>query len=117
MIRFLVDENFDNDIVVGLKRRSPTVDLVWVQEVGLRRTDDRLILAWAAREDRLLLTHDVSTMVPFAYERVAAGEEMAGVLAVAALLPIGQVIEDLYFIAECSLEGEWRGRVVFLPLK
>ncbi len=70
MIKFLADENFDNRIVRGLSRRFPDVDVVRVQDVGLVNTDDREILAWAANEKRVLLTHDVATMTAFAYERI-----------------------------------------------
>ena len=42
---------------------------------------------------------------------------MPGLFAVPQDLPIGVVIDDLLLIAECSLEGEWEGRVRFLPLR
>jgi hypothetical protein len=29
---------------------------------------------------------------------------------------IGQIIEDLLLLVECSLEGEWDNRIQFLPL-
>jgi hypothetical protein len=32
-------------------------------------------------------------------------------------VPIGQAIEDLLLIAECSQEGEWEGQVRYLPLR
>ena len=62
MLRLLADENLNNDIVRGLRRRLPGLDLVRVQDVGLSGADDPTILAWAAREGRVMLTHDVSTM-------------------------------------------------------
>lgn len=35
MLRLLADENFDNDIVRGVLRRTTHVDLIRVQDVGL----------------------------------------------------------------------------------
>jgi hypothetical protein len=35
MIRFVADEDFNNHIVKGLRRRSPTTDIVRLQDVGL----------------------------------------------------------------------------------
>jgi hypothetical protein len=35
MIRLLTDENFDQNIVRGLRRRVPQLDLVSVREAGL----------------------------------------------------------------------------------
>ncbi len=58
MVRFLADENFNNAILRGLLRRKPDIDIVRVQDVGLSGASDPEILAWAAREDRLVLTHD-----------------------------------------------------------
>ena len=116
MIRLAADENFDGTIIDGVRRRKPDLDLVRVQDVGLRGADDPTILEWAAREGRILLTHDVETMTHYAYDRVRRGEPMPGVMEVGDHLPIGTVIEDILILAECSTEGEWEGRVDFFPL-
>ena len=57
MLRFAADENFNNDIVRGLRRRKPELDIVRVQEAGLSGAVDPDVLEWAAREGRVLLTH------------------------------------------------------------
>ena len=31
--------------------------------------------------------------------------------------PIGPVIEDILLLIECSLEEEWEGQIIYLPLK
>ena len=72
MLRFLADENFNNQIVRGILRRNANVDIVRVQDVGLAEVDDPIILEWAAGQRRVVLTHDVSTMTDFAYQRVRA---------------------------------------------
>nr|WP_019498087.1 DUF5615 family PIN-like protein [Pseudanabaena sp. PCC 6802] len=71
-MKFLADENFDNTIVRGLLRRKPDIDIVRVQDVGLSGKDDPTVLAWAAQENRILLTHDVATITHYAYERLSA---------------------------------------------
>ncbi|MDF1604064.1 hypothetical protein [Nocardioides sp. YIM 152315] len=43
-IKFLADENFDHKTLAGLKRREPDLDIVPVQEVGLREVDDPQVL-------------------------------------------------------------------------
>jgi len=67
MIRFLADENFNNDIIRGLVRRVPGVDIVRVQDVGLQGKVDRVVLAWAVGEGRIVLTHDLTTLVALTY--------------------------------------------------
>jgi len=69
-IRWAVDEDFDNDILRGLLRRLPGLDIVRVQDAGLSGAKDPQILDWAAGEKRVLLTHDVSTMTKFAIQRI-----------------------------------------------
>ncbi|NJR62170.1 MAG: DUF5615 family PIN-like protein [Cyanobacteria bacterium CRU_2_1] len=117
MVRFLADENFNNQIVRGVLRRNPYIDIVRVQDVDLSETDDPIILEWAAQQDRIVLTHDVTTMTGFAYERVQAGLSMPGVFEISRRVPVGLAIEEILLLAECSLEGEWEGQVRFLPLR
>src|SRR2546425_3354973 len=38
-----------------------------------------IVLHWAAERGRILLTHDVSTMTAFAYDRVRSGQRMPGI--------------------------------------
>ena len=64
-----------------------------------------------------LLTHDVTTVSRYAYERVQKGQPMPGVFEVSRAVPISCVIEDILLLAECSLEGEWEGQVRYLPLR
>src|SRR2546423_3945493 len=117
MIGLAFDENFNNDVVRGLLRRNPELDGLRAQDSGLRTQDDPAILAWAAAEGRMLVSHDVSTMVAFAFERVRAGQPMPGLVEVAPEVPIRVAIEDLLILAECSQPGEWEGHVIYLPLR
>lgn len=68
MLRFLADENLNNQIVRGVLRRNSNIDIVRVQDVGLTEIDDATVLQWAAQNVRVVLTHDVATMTNFAYE-------------------------------------------------
>lgn len=115
-MRLVADENFNKNIVRGLIRRKPDLDIVRVQDVGLFGADDPSVLEWAAQQGRLLVSHDVTTLTKHAYDRVAAGRRMTGVFEVPSTLSIGRAIEDLLLIVECSFEGEWEGQVRYLPL-
>ncbi len=117
MLRLAVDEDFNNRILRGVLRRRADVDIVRVQDARLSRASDPEVLAWAAQEDRVLLTHDASTMTRHAYDRTTRGERMPGVFEVDQDLPIGVAIEEVLLLAECSLDGEWEGQVRYLPLR
>ena len=57
MARFLADENFNNQIVRGVLRQSPDIDIVRVQDVDLSGADDPTVLAWAAKEGQIGRAH------------------------------------------------------------
>jgi predicted nuclease of predicted toxin-antitoxin system len=115
MLRFLTDENFDGRITAGLLQHEPTLPLVRVQDVGLSGVDDSTILAWAAIEERLVLTHDRRTIPGFAINRVLAGERMPGIVVVAGSCPVRVAIDALLLLAEASLAGEWEGQILPVP--
>ena len=117
MLLLAADENFNNDVVRGVRRRNPAADVVRVQDENLSGADDPTILEWAARVGRVLLTHDVSTMTRHAYDRVREGKAMPGVFEVSRDVPVGTAIEEILLLIECSLPGEWEGQVRYLPLR
>lgn len=115
-VRFLADENFNRAILVGLQRRAEHIDVVRVQDVGLRAADDPVVLQWAADEGRVLVTHDIKTIPDFAHERVSAGLPMPGVLIVRSVLPIAVVIDELVIVEAASEPADWKDGVHYLPL-
>ncbi len=116
MLRFVTDEDFDGRLLAGVQRRLASLDIVRVQDIGLRTRDDAVLLEWAATAGRLMLTHDNATMPSEAYRRVAAGLVMPGVVVVNKNLPRGQNIDDIVLFALASYEGEWESRAIHLPL-
>ena len=58
MLRLLIDENFNHDILRGLIRRVPELDFLVVARIGLAGTPDVDLLRWAAQETRTIATHD-----------------------------------------------------------
>lgn len=78
MLRLLADENLNHDLIRGVLRRMPSLDLVRVQGVELREVDDPRVLEWAARERRIILTHDVNIMPAFAFDRIRGNHAMPG---------------------------------------
>jgi predicted nuclease of predicted toxin-antitoxin system len=100
MLRLASDADVHGHIIRGLRRRLPEIDLVRVQDALPEGTSDTEILAWAAAENRVLITNDRNTMVGFACQRVAAGEPVPGLIAMTNEQSIGSAIEDILLIAE-----------------
>jgi hypothetical protein len=92
-VRYLADENFNGDVLRGVRRHRSDLDVVRVQDVGLSSASDPEVLEWAAREGRIVITHDVSTLVGFAYERIRAGLPVPGVMIASDALGIGEAID------------------------
>ena len=117
MLRWLVDENVHGDIVRGIRRRHPTLDLLRVQDVGLSGVPDPDVLAWAAEAGRVLLTRDITTVTAYAYERLAAGLPMPGVVEIPRRLALAVIIEEVLFLAECAEPSDVADQIIHLPLR
>ncbi len=115
MLRVFIDQDFDHDILRGLRLRIPELDAMTAHEAGFGRTSDPEILEWAAQQRRVVITHDRNTMPRYAYDRVRAAMPMPGVFVVSRELPVGKAIAELQVLIECSIEGECDHLVVFVP--
>ena len=88
-----------------------------IQDVGLSKAPDPVVLEWAAQENRVLLTHDRNTITKFAYQRVVEGKRMPGVIEVDRSVPMSIAIEDILLLALLSERGELEGQIAYLPLR
>lgn len=118
MLRLASDADVHGDLIRGLRRHRSEIDLIRVQDVLPEGVTDPEVLAWAAREDRVLITNDRNTMVGFAYQRVQTGEPVPGLIATTNDQSIGAAIRDILLIAESMPEDQIRDQiVVFLPFR
>lgn len=116
MLRLLSDEDVHDNVIRGLRRREPTLDIVRAVEVGLVQTPDPDVLAWAAENERVLITGDLNTMIGFAWARVQSGDTMPGVLALLQNVGIGTVLDDILLVAQCYEVEDIRDQVLYIPL-
>jgi len=116
MLRLVTDENFNGRILRALQRSIPELDVIRFQDTPRSGAEDPDLLEWCAHQSRIVLTHDVATLVGFAYERVRSGQAMPGVIAAQTNHPIGQVIDDLLLLILASTPEELENRVIFIPL-
>ena len=118
MLRLATDADVHGDIVRGLRRRLPEIDLVRAQDVWPDGTPDSQILAWAADENRVLVSNDCNTMVGLAYERAAAGEPPPGLIVTTNEQSIGAAINDILLLVEYMPADDIRSQVVvYLPFR
>lgn len=100
----------------GLVRRLPELDYVTARVVGMSAARDPELLRWAARENRILVTHDRKTMPGHVRAEIEAGHTIAGVFIVPQRLAIAWAINDLHMLVTCSTLDEWQNVVRHLPL-
>lgn len=113
MLKFAADANFNWRILRGIVRSLPEFDLITAQEAGLDAASDDEVLAWAATEGRVLLTHDARTMPSHAARRIEEGLPMPGLILVTRIA-IGDAIQQLCVIAVAGDPKDLVDRVEFL---
>lgn len=113
--KFLADHDLNEQIMVGVRRRAPGVEFRRVRELGFAERPDAFILDCAAEQGFIIVSHDVNTMPAAAYERLAEGRAIAGLLMAQQTSPSGPIIEDLLLIWSASAAEEWKNQIGFLP--
>lgn len=68
-------------------------------------------------ENRILLTHDASTMLSAAYERIRLSVHFAGVVVIPQWLSIGLAVLDILPLDREFSAEELRDRVLYLPFR
>ncbi|MBI5667157.1 MAG: DUF5615 family PIN-like protein [Chloroflexi bacterium] len=116
-MRFLADENFNGKLLNGLCVVLPDIDVVRVQDTTMTASSDPELLAWAAEQGRILLTHDIQTIAGYAYDRVRNGLPMPGIIEVRISQGIGATIEELALLIEASTPDEFDNQVRYIPLR
>jgi len=115
MLRLLADENFNGIVVRHVRHRCPGLDLVTAHGARISGFLDPDVHAWAADEDRIVLTHDHRTMIDDAKVRMNRGEPMPG-LFVFQGMTIGKIIDELEIAVKCSTQSEWVDVVQRFPM-
>ena len=115
MLPVLADENFNQRILRGLKRRIRKLDLIVAQSAGLCGASDPTLLAWAAEHGRVVLSHDRQTLPHHAYHRIRSRQPMPGVIVISDTTPVGEAVELLEIYLECATAEEFQDLVSFLP--
>jgi len=77
-IRFQADADFNERIVRAVRRRLPAIDFQTASDGGIRGLDDLEVIAAAANEGRIVVTHDRSTM-PAHFRNFVATQASPGV--------------------------------------
>ncbi len=114
--RYLADNDLNDAIVVGTRRREPAAEFARLRDLGLATWSDSQVLDFDAAENWIVVSRDINTMRDAAYNRLEAGLVMHGLLLASQRTPVSSIIESLLLIWAASEAEEWTGQVEFLPL-
>jgi len=114
-VRFQADADLKHAIVRATLRREPTIDFRSAPFADLAGRDDLEVLAIAAQEGRVLVSHDSRTM-PSHFAEFISTNTSPGVVIASQRLGIAVVVEELLLIWSASDADEWVNRITHLPL-
>ncbi|MCC6329729.1 MAG: DUF5615 family PIN-like protein [Acidobacteria bacterium] len=114
-LKFLCDADFRMAIVDGLLHLDPRIDIRSADEAGLRSVHDLNVLAIAADQGRIVLTHDRRTM-PHHFARFIQTRDSAGVIVVAQNVAVRTAIEEIYLVWAGDDANVWVNRISDIPL-
>ena len=114
-IRFLADADLDYTIGQGVRRREPSIDFKSANDAGLVGVPDSKVLEVAARDGRVLVSHDKRTMPVHFAERIGLGLRSPGVLLALPRATVGEIVESLLMIWSSSCAEDWLDQIHYLP--
>lgn len=96
-VRYQADADLNQAIVTGVLRRESTIDFQTAFAAGLEGVKDPEVLAIAAQQGRILVSHDRKTMLS-EFAMFITSNQSSGVIIVSRKLWIDVVIEELHRI-------------------
>jgi hypothetical protein len=115
--RFQADADLDRRIVRATRRREQAISFQLAAEarsgVGLVDLPDDQVLAVAASEGRILVSHDRRSM-PQHFAHFMSAATSPGVIIVPQTMPLGVAVEWLVTIWSASEAEEWVNQILLL---
>ncbi len=112
--RLLADADLNVAIVTGLVRRNAGIGFKRAEDVPLEGLRDPAVLAVAADEARVLVSHDVTTM-PGHFREFVMQRASPGVILIPQELGIGVAIEALFLICDACEPEDLQNTVCLIP--
>jgi hypothetical protein len=114
-IKYQADADFNHTIIAAVQRREPAIDFQTADEARLRGRPDPEVLARAAQEGRILVSHDHHTM-PVHFATFVTTQPSPGVFLLSQDVSIRTAVEELVVIWAASEAEEWVNTLQYLPL-
>jgi hypothetical protein len=114
-IRFQADADLKHAIVAGTLRRAASLDFRRAEAVPLEGLADPVVLALAAEEGRVLVSHDVNTMRHHFQDFIQYQNSPGLILIPQAGVSIRQAVDGLILLWEILDAADLENRVCVFP--
>jgi len=114
-VRYQADNDLNQEIARILCHREPMIDFQTSHKAGLEGLNDDKVLAIAAQEGRVLVSHDRKTM-PRHFARFISNQISPGLILISQDLPPVIAVEELLLIWAASTPEEYINRMVSIPM-
>lgn len=117
-IQYLIDENLPSLYKEQLLRYQPDLNVLMVGEPATpsKGTLDPEILTWCELNNFILVTNNRTSMPVHLAEHIAQNHHIPGIFVFRRKATIGQIIDDLIFIAQVNELEEFQDRITHIPL-
>lgn len=118
MLKYLIDENVIPLYTTQLRRLLPDLFVVAVGDLTAPKTGtlDPEILLWCEEHNCILVTNNRRSMPIHLADHIAQNHHIPGILILNPKSSVGENLEQLILIAECSFDNEYQDRIEFLPI-
>jgi len=116
-LRFLIDEDVNQDLIPALRAAEPGMDVLVVGQPGAppKRTPDPALLLAAETLGRTLISGDRSTMTDHLKDHFDAGHHTCGVILLRGGFPLMRYVADIHLIWFVETPAEWVDRTDYIP--
>jgi hypothetical protein len=114
-LRFQADADLKHAIIAGVLRRATVLDFRRAEAVPLEDLDDPVVLAKAAEDGRVLVSHDVNTMERHFRDFTSKQTSPGLILIPQRRVSIGQAIDGLILLWEVLEEADLENHVCLFP--
>lgn len=117
-LKYLMDENVNPLYAIQIRRKNSELIIRSVGEIGTPSlsTLDPEILLWCEEYNFILVTNNRKSMPVHLQDHLANNHHILGIFILNPNLTIGENIDELILIAECSFENEYQDQIVHLPI-
>jgi Domain of unknown function (DUF5615) len=118
VLKYLIDENVDLIYLTQIRRRNPDIVIRAVGGIAAPKkgTLDPEILKWCEEKQFVLVTNNRKSMPPHLNDHLAEGRHIPGIITLSKTMSIGEMIDELIFLAEASLEDEFLDQIEHMPI-